>query len=64
MEISIKVDGEEKEEKLIFTNYNLDNYNFVNLVAPNNEEYIISVDDLEAIWKTFKVYQDRYMNDN
>lgn len=62
MEVKIKVDGEEKEENLLFTNDELDNFNFISLITPDSKEYILSVNDLQAISKIARFYQKRYEN--
>lgn len=52
MEIKIKADTSTKETEIIFSNENLDNYNFVDLIT-DNEEYTLSLDDLMSVVKAF-----------
>ena len=52
MRIIIGADGFEKKETIEFSNENLDNFNFVDLIV-DGKEYTISVGDLVVVAEAF-----------
>lgn len=55
MKITIKVEGPEKEEEMVFTDESLDNPNFVEVIV-GGKEYTASVYDL---YDAVRVFDDR-----
>ena len=53
MNIQIKIEGEDKEETLSFSDENMNNDNFVEMTL-EDREYSIGVDDLEAVIQAFR----------
>ena len=52
MEIIIQADGEETREKITFSNEQLSNLNFIDMVV-GGKEYTVSVQDLSLVAKAF-----------
>ena len=53
MRIKIQADTVDKEEEIEFSDTNLDNDNFVNMIV-GGKEYIIGIDDLLVVGEAFK----------
>ena len=52
MEIIIQVEGEETREKITFSNEQLSNLNFIDMVV-GGKEYTVSIQDLLLVAKVF-----------
>ena len=57
MKITIRAEGNDKDTELVFSNDQLNNYNFVDILTDDNC-YTVSLTDLDGIVEAFKVQRE------